>query len=366
MNLKSLSDLSVFESKSYIYSIPICEDGEGPRWSFDYQNFKADPSPDILMLGAYRHPNTGNNLVGGINLHYLSRQQIDRLAMELPNIMKAGNLYGRYQVGRRRLPDIFKSFYRTYNAEYIGGVNQGVLYPKYGLLKSTTNWLKKKIGGMFKTKDQRAKEAEPQFPSDLQNMNNRLDQVVRNLQSTPPEEAPPESPEMQRARDEFAKQQQDQQRDIVDVERQEDIPYVQAAQDMRDQQNVASQPLEPRVVQQQAAQQRQMLMKNRVVPTTPDEVQAAQQRAPEVSDDVPEVTPDVTPEPSSAPPPEEEPEVDIGQERQVKSQEIENAPEDPDLLESITYYSPIAGRYITEPAYFIATSDWAKQRTYAR
>ncbi len=355
MNLKSLSDLSVFESKSYIFSIPICEDGEGPRWSFDYQNFKTDPTPDILMLGAYRHPNTGNNLVGGINLHYLNKQQIDRLAMELPNIMKAGNLYGRYQVGRRRLPDIFNSFYRTYNAEYIGGVNQGVLYPKYGLLKSTTKWLKKKIGGMFKSKEQRAKEAEPQFPSDLQNMNNRLDQVVRNLQAAPPEEAPPESPEMQRARDEFAKQQRDQQQDIVDIERQEDIPYVQAAQDMRDQQKIAAQPQKPEVLQQQANQQRQMLMKDRALPASPDEAQVAQQRAPEVSDDVPELTPDIQ---------QEEPSVDIEQERQENTQELEQTPEDPELLESITYYSPIVGRYITEPAYFIATSDWAKQRTY--
>jgi hypothetical protein len=355
MNLKSLSDLSVFESKSYIYSIPICEDGEGPRWSFDYQNFKTDPAPDILMLGAYRHPNTGNNLVGGINLHYLSKQQIDKLAMELPNIMKAGNLYGRYQVGRRRLPDIFNSFYRTYNAEYIGGVNQGVLYPKYGLLKSTTKWLKKKIGGMFKSKEQRAKEAEPQFPSDLQNMNNRLDQVVRNLQATPPEETPPESPEMQRARAEFARQQQDRQRGIVDIERQEDIPYVQATQDMQDQQRIATQPQKQEVIQQQADTQRQMLMKNRAVPTTPDEVQAAQQRAPEVTDDVPELTPDAS---------QEEPSVDIEQERLTIAQELEQTPEDTDLLESITYYSPIAGRYITEPAYFIATSDWAKQCNY--
>jgi hypothetical protein len=309
------------------------------------------------MLGAYRHPNTGNNLVGGINLHYLNKQQIDRLAIELPNIMKAGNLYGRYQVGRRRLPDIFNSFYRTYNAEYIGGVNQGVLYPKYGLLKTTTNWLKKKIGGMFKTRDQRAKEAEPQFPSDLTNMNNRLDQVVRNLQTAQPDEAPPESPEMQRARDEFARQQQSEKRDMVDIERQEDIPYLQAAKDMQDQQKVASEPTPPDEQKQQVDKQRKMLLKNRALPTNQNEVAQAQQQASRVPDTAPELEPEATT-------PDTPPEPDLAQEREQNKQELEQAPEDPDLLESITYYSPVAGRYITEPAYFIATSNWAKHRTY--
>ena len=77
MKLADAVECSLEESR-FTFQTPILEDEEGPRWMFNYDGFKNDPTPDILLLGAYRHPNTGNNLVGGVNLHYVSDEQRDR------------------------------------------------------------------------------------------------------------------------------------------------------------------------------------------------------------------------------------------------------------------------------------------------
>ena len=105
---------ATLEESRFAFSVPITEDEEGPRWKFGYSNARQDPSPDILLLGAYRHPNTGNNLIGGINLHYLNKKERDELARNLPNIMGGGNLYKRYWIGRRVSPSIFNKYYRLY------------------------------------------------------------------------------------------------------------------------------------------------------------------------------------------------------------------------------------------------------------
>ena len=97
MKLSEATELDVSEAR-YIFETTILEDGEGPRWKFNYDNWHQDPSPDILLLGAYRHPTTNNNLVGGINLHYINQEQRDRLARFLPQIMKSNNLRRRYWV----------------------------------------------------------------------------------------------------------------------------------------------------------------------------------------------------------------------------------------------------------------------------
>src|SRR5688500_6669693 len=130
MKLASASRLTVTESLVLLGDMAILEDGEGPRWSFRYDRFKVDPTPDILLLGAWRHPNTGNDLVGGINIHYLDKKQVDALARALPQIMKAGNLKSRYWTGKKLVPEVFTKYYRTYNADFIRGVEQNVMYPK--------------------------------------------------------------------------------------------------------------------------------------------------------------------------------------------------------------------------------------------
>lgn len=305
MKLADAVELDVSEAR-YLCETLILEDEEGPRWRFNYDNWHQDPTPDILLLGAYRHPNTGNNLVGGINLHYISPEQRDQLARALPEIMKPNNLKGRYWAGRRLVPDVFNNYYRTYNARFIRGVQKDVMYPKYGYLKTAKKWLQKKLGGIFKSKAQRQKEAEPKYPQDLQAMQDRLDQAVMQLAQEPPIEEPPDSPEMQAARRNFQDFQR--QRTMRDIERQEDEPFLAAQQDF-----------------DQAI-------------TTPGEQPAETYE---------------TGGPQQGESPEEigrELEAEAEARRQELEQPGNELDPDADLEESIVYYSPIAGHYIFERA----------------
>lgn len=158
----------------------LLEDGEGPRWSFAYDRYKHDPTPDALILGVFRHPNTGNNLVGAINLRYLDKNQVENLRKILPKLMSGRNLYARYHIGSQLLPDVFESYYRTYNAEYVRSVERGVLYPRYGYFKTAADFVKKKVGGLFKSKEQRKLDAMPKYPDDLRDVDTRIDAALRN------------------------------------------------------------------------------------------------------------------------------------------------------------------------------------------
>jgi hypothetical protein len=109
-----------------------------PRWQFDYTGRKAyDPKPDILVLGAFKHPNTGNRLVGGINLNYLTSAENERLEKILPEIMRGRNLYERYNIGRLHDPLIFDTYYRTYNNDFISMIGKSKIYPRYGTFVRT-------------------------------------------------------------------------------------------------------------------------------------------------------------------------------------------------------------------------------------
>ena len=129
MKLGCAAEGSITESKSYIRWSLLHEHETAPTWAFDYQRYRNDPSPKILVLGTYAHPVTGNNLVGGINLNYLSPRQKLQLRKQLPNLMTAKNLYDRYHLGLRTLPDIFDTYYRTYNPAFIRGIQQDVIIP---------------------------------------------------------------------------------------------------------------------------------------------------------------------------------------------------------------------------------------------
>jgi hypothetical protein len=231
--------------------MPILEDGEGPRWKFAYSNFKNDPTPDILLLGAWKHPNTRNNLVGGINLHYLNEKQRDALARILPQIMQGGDLKERYWIGRRLLPDVFNEYYRTYNSNFIRGVRKDVMFPKYGFMKTAQKWLKTKLANIFKTKAQREKDAQPEYPGDLSNMQDRLDQVVAQLQTQPPPEEPEDTPEMKVARQAFQDFQR--QKTLDGIRDLEDRPMRHAQFDYEQEigQRPGPEPEEPDVVDQQ-------------------------------------------------------------------------------------------------------------------
>lgn len=110
-----------------LYNHLILE-GYGRVSRFEYDNFNVDPKPLVLVLGRWKHPNTGNLLVGGINLNYLNDDEIIALRKALPHILRVGRrLKDRYWKGRASVPSVFENFYRTYNSNYIGVISLGTL-----------------------------------------------------------------------------------------------------------------------------------------------------------------------------------------------------------------------------------------------
>ncbi len=195
-----LSDsmMSLRESNSF-NSVLISDEDEGIKWNFRYDNFETDPTPEVLLLGAYEHPDTHNNLIGGINLHYLNKEDIEKLSYALPKIMRGNDLSQRFDIGNKILPNIFGEYYRTYDSEFMRGVNQDIMYPKYGYMKTMTNWVKNKTKNIFRPKDRKQEEG-PKYSPDLQAMKDRLYDVVEKLRSDKNDDVPDDNPEIIRAR----------------------------------------------------------------------------------------------------------------------------------------------------------------------
>jgi hypothetical protein len=91
--------------------------------SFSYEKSRDDPKPKVLVLGRWQHPKSGNQLVCGVNLHYLTKEQVEALKQIMPQIMLKDSLKAKYWEGMSLAPDIFKTSYRTYDERYIKNVN---------------------------------------------------------------------------------------------------------------------------------------------------------------------------------------------------------------------------------------------------
>lgn len=131
MRLKTLPVTPLKHSSRF--TVVLTEAGALPRWQFDYDGKKTyDPRPDALVLGAYIHPSTGNRLVGGINLNYMTNAEVNQLERILPQLTKGRNLYERYNIGRSLSPTLFTTYYRTYNADNINMIGKSRAYPQYG------------------------------------------------------------------------------------------------------------------------------------------------------------------------------------------------------------------------------------------
>jgi len=94
------------------------EEPDGPRAHFRYLNAKNDPTPDVLVLG----PDLNGNM-GGINLHYLSPNNLRELRTVMPQILHGANLKDRYDIGSNLAPEIFNEYYRTYDPQYIKSIS---------------------------------------------------------------------------------------------------------------------------------------------------------------------------------------------------------------------------------------------------
>lgn len=101
-------------------------DGYGRVVNMDYSHFNVDPRPDVLSLGKWRN-HLGNLLVCGINLHYLSDDEILRVRKALPQILSDRNLRRRVRALRSALPDVFNKSYRTYRADRANIITKGTL-----------------------------------------------------------------------------------------------------------------------------------------------------------------------------------------------------------------------------------------------
>jgi len=109
---------TILERKKSEAGVGRIRKGVYPRSQFSYSNYNVDPRPDVLKLGYWVHPSTGNTLLGGINLNYLSAGQVKKLKEIAKQLFARGTLRSRYRYLRRKLPDIAQ-YYRTYDEDYI-------------------------------------------------------------------------------------------------------------------------------------------------------------------------------------------------------------------------------------------------------
>jgi hypothetical protein len=101
-----------------ISSLSVINEGYGRVYNSKYSNYNVDPQPNVLALGRWvNHKNT--RLLCGINLRYLSDDQIVDLQKNLQYILSDRNLRRRVRRLRKVLPQVFDRAYRTYNQDHI-------------------------------------------------------------------------------------------------------------------------------------------------------------------------------------------------------------------------------------------------------
>ena len=121
VKLADFPNSDIHEADARVYLKAISE-GWGDTFKFKYPNYNSDPRPNILALGQYKHPTSGNDLIAGINLNYLDKPQIQQLRQAMPRFLRFKNLRQRYWAGRKLLPDLFASAYRTYNKDLVQAI----------------------------------------------------------------------------------------------------------------------------------------------------------------------------------------------------------------------------------------------------
>lgn len=103
----------------------LCE-GYGRRYDMAYDNFNIDPRPSVLALGRWVN-HKGTKLLCGVNLNYLSDDQVLELQKNLQVILSDRNLRRRVRRLRSTMPQIFDRAYRTYNQEHVRIISPGTL-----------------------------------------------------------------------------------------------------------------------------------------------------------------------------------------------------------------------------------------------
>jgi len=124
------------DERIILESALLLEAGYGRIIRFNYDAFRTDANPIILYLGKWRSKRTGNTVVGGVNMNYLSDEQIKRLRENLRELLRAGRtLKARWRKGHELLPDIFpgkgggRGAYRTYQQDMIHTKSTSTITP---------------------------------------------------------------------------------------------------------------------------------------------------------------------------------------------------------------------------------------------
>lgn len=291
MRLKTLPVTPV--KASHRFMLVMTEAGALPRWHFDYSGRKTyDPRPDVLVLGAYRHPSTGNRLVGGINLNYMTSGEQESLEKILPQISRGRNLYERYNIGRSMNPLIFTTYYRTYNADAIDMIGKSKVYPQYGTYVTMPDQ---------STEFEPAEAPPPPQPDDLEELDSAAPAEVQPDVAVPAE--PPMAPNAELDHDAIAAAREQEVQDEIETAEPIEVP---------DQYEAEIEPVEPEQMPDYDAQRVEEL-------------------------DLQVREPEPEPEPEEIPVEDEDDDIEP-----IDDNDVER------LEESIRYYSPSKGRYIVE------------------
>ncbi len=101
----------------------------GPVHIFGYDNWHTDKRPRVLYLGKWRHPNTKNILIGGINLNKLNKKELATIQSLLPQIYEGGgSLKDHYDRMNRVAPWVVATRrYQTWDKKYINSITVDTL-----------------------------------------------------------------------------------------------------------------------------------------------------------------------------------------------------------------------------------------------
>lgn len=108
----------------------IIKEASLPLWDFVYPGYETDPSPKIIVLGSYVHPNTENTLIMGINVRLLDTMQATKMVNMINDLTKIKNGRIRTKYLKTRAKDIFDTAYRTYDLKKITGLNKSTVNGK--------------------------------------------------------------------------------------------------------------------------------------------------------------------------------------------------------------------------------------------
>lgn len=108
----------------------IISEASLPLWEFSYPEYEHDPTPKVIVLGTYVHPETGNKLLMGINARLLNTQQAVQMVGMVNDLTKIKDGRIRVKYLRTRASRIFDTAYRTYDLNKMSMIDKSTISNK--------------------------------------------------------------------------------------------------------------------------------------------------------------------------------------------------------------------------------------------